>query len=75
MMVNFMQAPMSVINVGADLFADALEIQGVEVSRVAWRPPAGDVEALRQLLADREVDEANNVAVGRMLAAGRCVGR
>ena len=60
---------MSVINVGADLFADALEIQGVEVSRVAWRPPAGDVEALRQLLADREVDEANNVAVGRMLAA------
>ncbi len=69
MMVNFMQAPMSVINVGADLFADALEIQGVEVSRVAWRPPAGDVEALRQLLADREVDEANNVAVGRMLAA------
>jgi len=69
MMVNFMHAPMSVITVGADLFADALEIQGVEVSRVAWRPPAGDVEALRQLLADREVDEANEVAVGRMLAA------
>lgn len=68
-MVNFMHAPMSVITVGADLFADALEIQGVEVSRVAWRPPAGDVEALRQLLADREVDEANEVAVGRMLAA------
>ena len=60
---------MSVINVGADLFADALEAQGVKVSRVAWRPPAGDVEALRQLLADREVDEANEVAVGRMLAA------
>ena len=61
--------PMLVINVGADLFADALETQGVDVTRVAWRPPAGDTHALAKLLADPAVDEANAIAVGRMLAA------
>ncbi len=58
-----------VINVGADLFADAIEAQGVSVTRVAWRPPAGDSRALAKLLADPAVDEANAVVVERMLAA------
>jgi hypothetical protein len=65
----FTQNTLSVINVGADLFADALETQGVDVSRVAWRPPAGDQQALIQLLADPSVDSANQQAVERMLAA------
>ncbi len=60
---------MSVVNIGADLFADAIEEQGVSVTRVAWRPPAGDAHALAKLLADPSVDEANAVAVERMLAA------
>jgi hypothetical protein len=61
--------PMPVINVGADLFADALDAQGMAVTRVAWRPPAGDERALRTLLADPAVDAANKIAVERMLAA------
>lgn len=61
--------PMAVINVGADLFADAIEAQNVAVTRVAWRPPAGSSRALSTLLADPTVDDANAVAVGRMLAA------
>src|SRR5205807_1678427 len=61
--------PIAIINVGADLFADAIESQGVAVSRVAWRPPAGDQSALAALLADPTVDEANKVATDRMLAA------
>ncbi|MFL5587367.1 MAG: DUF1116 domain-containing protein [Ktedonobacteraceae bacterium] len=61
--------PMPVINIGADLFADALDAQGVAVTRVAWRPPAGDQQALRILLADPTVDAANKIAVERMLAA------
>src|SRR2546426_6220422 len=62
--------PLSVINIGADLFADALNMQGnANVTRVAWRPPAGDQHALRKLLADPRVDTANQVAVERMLAA------
>lgn len=60
---------LTVINLGADLFADALDAQGFAVSRVAWRPPAGDQAALRTLLADPAVDEANSVAVERLLAA------
>ncbi len=63
------QAPISVVNVGADIFADALEAQGVTVTRVAWRPPAGDGHALQRLLADPAVDEANKLALERMLAA------
>ncbi len=61
--------PMPVINIGADLFADALDAQGIAVTRVAWRPPAGDQQALRILLADPAVDAANKIAVERMLAA------
>ena len=61
--------PMPAINIGADLFADALDAQGIAVTRVAWRPPAGDQQALRILLADPTVDAANKIAVERMLAA------
>ncbi len=61
--------PMPAINIGADLFADALDAQGIAVTRVAWRPPAGDQQALRILLADPSVDAANKIAVDRMLAA------
>nr|HET6901016.1 DUF1116 domain-containing protein [Ktedonobacteraceae bacterium] len=63
------RTPLSVLNIGSDLFADALQAQGVAVTRVAWRPPAGDQLALRHTLADPEVDEANKVAVERMLSA------
>lgn len=66
---NPLSLPMTVINVGADLFADALEEQGIDVVRVAWRPPAGDQHALAMLLADQSVKQANQVAVERMLAA------
>src|SRR5436305_9190532 len=61
--------PMLAINIGADLFADALDAQGIAVSRVACRLPAGDQDALRALLADAAVDAANKIAVERMLAA------
>jgi len=61
--------PMSIINVGADIFADAIEEQGVRVIRVSWRPPAGNTRALAKLLVNPAVDEANKVAVERMLAA------
>src|SRR5438270_27090 len=66
--VTNINTPLSVLNIGADLFADALEAQGIAVTRVEWRPPAGDQQALRKLLADPAVDEANKVVVERMLA-------
>ena len=57
--------PMPVINIGADLFADALDAQSIAVTRVAWRPPAGDQHALRILLADPTVDAANKIERSR----------
>jgi hypothetical protein len=38
------------INVGLPSFADDLEAQGVQVTRVDWKPPAGgDFEMLKLL--------------------------
>jgi len=66
---NTNQSRMTVVNIGAEIFAEALEEQGVEVVRVAWRPPAGNIDALAKLLAAPEVTRANLTAVERMLAA------
>lgn len=63
------QQPLTAITVGADLFAEALEAQGTPVTRVAWKPPTGNLQALAQLLADPQVEHANQIAVARMLAA------
>jgi hypothetical protein len=44
------QAPLQVVSLGVDLFADALAEQGVDVVRVDWRPPAAIAEAAYDLL-------------------------
>ncbi len=63
-------APVRVVTVGADLFADALAGQGVPLVRVAWQPSPGQSdEALSVLLNDARIDQANQEAVERMLAA------
>src|SRR5260370_1300763 len=63
-------SPLHIINVGADLVADALTSQGVPVDRVAWKPAAGNSDtALSVLLDYPRVDHANQEAVQRMLAA------
>src|SRR5260370_2884642 len=62
-------SPLHIINVGADLFADALTSEGVPVDRVAWKPVAGNSDtALSVLLDDPRVDHANQEAVQRMIA-------
>jgi hypothetical protein len=46
--------PLRVVNVGLEVFAQALEAEGVTVLQVDWRPPAGDagVAALLARLDD-----------------------
>ena len=64
------RSPLRVVNVGADLFADALVEQGAPVTRVAWQPAPGDSDAaLSILLGDERVDQANADAMKRMMAA------
>lgn len=63
-----MNTPQSVVNVGADLLADAVADQAVRVSRVDWRPPMEGTEAdLAAVAADPRRREANERAVAAML--------
>ena len=55
------------VAVGADLFADALERQGVRVARVAWTPSLR-ADRLATLWRD-EIDTANRAALERLLEA------
>jgi hypothetical protein len=41
--------PLHVINLGLEVFAEALEAAGVAVVHVDWRPPAGDAAVLALL--------------------------
>jgi FdrA protein len=41
---------MRAINIGLSSFADDLEAQGVQVTRVDWKPPAGGDERMLKLL-------------------------
>ncbi|MBA2953906.1 DUF1116 domain-containing protein [Nocardioides sp. MAH-18] len=60
--------PSTVVNVGADLFADAVEAQAVPAARVDWRPPmTGTEDDLVAVAADPLRREANERALAAML--------
>jgi hypothetical protein len=68
---GLLDGPPEVVSAGVPLFADALDEQGVPVTRVDWRPPPeGTEDALARVMADPRREQANRVAVGRLLAAG-----
>ncbi len=48
---TLLTAPLQVINLGLEGFAEELERQGVAVVRVDWRPPAGGDPELADLLS------------------------
>ena len=67
------ERPLNVINMGLESFADNLSREGVSVTQVAWRPPAGGNKETA-LLLDRlaegsKVDTAaaNEEAASRIL--------
>jgi hypothetical protein len=60
--------PDAVVNVGADLLADAVAAQATSVSRVDWRPPMTGTEAdLATVAADPLRRTANEQALAAML--------
>ena len=64
-----MTTPAHVVGVGADLFADAVAAQAVDVTRVDWRPPMAGTEAdLATVAADPLRRAANERALTQMLA-------
>ncbi len=48
---TLLTAPLKIINVGLEGFAQDLERQGVAVVQVDWRPPAGGDPKLADLLS------------------------
>jgi hypothetical protein len=67
---DFLGQPLAIVNVGVDLFADALTAQGLEPLRLAWQPPAAGMGAeLWATLDDPRIAAANQRAISRMLAA------
>jgi hypothetical protein len=69
---DLLTRPPAVVTAGVSLFADALRRQGAEVTEVEWAPPRSDAAAadLARVLADSRREEANRLAVERMLGAG-----
>ena len=63
-----MITPPAVVNVGADLLADAVADQAVAVTRVDWRPPMAGTDAdLATVAADPRRRTANERALAAML--------
>ena len=62
--------PRRVVTVGVDLLAEALEQQAVSTGRVDWRPPSGDPDELRRVIADPRFEQANRTAVSRVVGTG-----
>ena len=63
-----MQTPSLVLGVGADLFADAVAGQAVDVTRVDWRPPMeGTAADLATVAGDPLRAAANEQALAAML--------
>lgn len=62
------QTPQHVVGVGADLFADAVAGQAVDVTRVDWRPPMdGTAADLATVAGDPLRGAANEQALAAML--------
>ncbi len=49
--IELFKAPLRVINVGLEKFADELEQLDVPVTHVEWQPPAGGNKKLADLLS------------------------
>jgi len=58
-----------VATAGTDMLAASIEEQGSAVERADWRPPhEGTETALNVLFSDDRMRDANEIAIGRMLA-------
>lgn len=71
---DFLSNPVSVVNVGAQMFADDMEDQGARVTHLDWSPPGGgrpEVIAALAKMADPAIAErievANQKAVERII--------
>ena len=67
---QFFGEDVRVVNVGLEGMADALETQGLQVSRVDWKPPKKTIPNLVFTRNGINIEEANREAVRRIMASG-----
>ena len=48
---NLFKIPLKIVNVGLEVFYDAMKDQGVTSVHVEWKPPAGGNDKLLAILA------------------------
>ncbi len=58
--------PIRAVNVGLQIFADSLQLQGAEVLHVDWRPPLQGYATLSRTKSGVDIDTANAEAVDRI---------
>jgi Protein of unknown function (DUF1116) len=72
-MTTLIGAPLSVVNLGIDAFADPIAAAGAAVTRVQWSPPAGGDalvnRALANLVGNQTVEDANRQAFAAYIDA------
>ena len=66
----WLAAPLRVIHVGLEAFAEDLAVAGALAVAVDWRPPAGGDPGLAALLAALEEDEDADLAAGQAPEGG-----
>ena len=67
---GLLDAAPTVATAGVERFDEALAAQGATVAPTRWRPPVeGTSDALARIAGDPRSPEANEIAVGRLLAA------
>jgi hypothetical protein len=68
---GLLDAPPRVITAGVELFETTLRAQGVDVTAVDWRPPAGAglADPLARIAADPRTSDANATALERITTA------
>lgn len=49
--IDFLDEPLRVVNIGLQSFAEELAVEGAEVVHVDWAPPAGGDPVLAALLS------------------------
>jgi hypothetical protein len=66
---DLLREPAAVVTVGAPTLDEAIAAQGIPTVPVDWRPPvATSTEAVRTVIGDPRIDEANRTAIERMTA-------
>lgn len=68
-LTDLLAGPPHVVTTGVELFEQTLATQGVEVTHVDWRPPAGDPAAIARVLGDPRLVEANARALEAITSA------